>query len=100
MTVANGGLCLNGEEEGRDEAVDIVDARCPRLIFQMVQITPWGENEMNVWESDGGEGDKVGVKRGKIESEKIYIFRGEVLKYTVCLQANSSLPLYLTSPFS
>lgn len=48
VTVADGGLCLNGEEEGRDEAVDIVDARCPRLIFQMVQITPWEENEKNV----------------------------------------------------
>lgn len=33
VTVANSGLCLNGEEEGRDEAIDIVDARRPRLIL-------------------------------------------------------------------
>lgn len=48
VAVANGGLRLNGEEEGRDEAIDIVDARRPRLILQMVQITPWGEKKENV----------------------------------------------------
>lgn len=40
VAVADGGLCLDGEEEGRDEAIDVVDARCPRGILQMVQITP------------------------------------------------------------
>lgn len=48
VAVANGGLCLNGEEEGRDEAVDIVDTRRPRLVLQMVQVTPWGEKKENV----------------------------------------------------
>lgn len=69
MAVANGGLCLDGEEEGRDEAVDIVDARCPRLIFQMVQISPWEGNEKNVWEREGG-GWQSGCKEGEIDRER------------------------------
>lgn len=52
MAIANGGLCLDGEEEGRDEAVDIVDAGRPRLVLQMVQITPGrreGERVRGKW---------------------------------------------------
>lgn len=48
MTIANRGLGLNGEEESRDEAIDIVHARRPRLILQMVEITPWEEEKQNV----------------------------------------------------
>lgn len=45
VAVADGGLGLDGEEEGGDEAVDVVDARRPRLILQMVEITPWEEEK-------------------------------------------------------
>lgn len=48
VTIANRGLGLNGEEESRDEAIDIVHARRPRLILQMVEITPWEEEKQNV----------------------------------------------------
>lgn len=64
VAVANRGLCLDGEEEGRDETIDIVDARRPRFIFQMVQITPW-EERRRMCEKGKGEGGKVGVKRKK-----------------------------------
>lgn len=40
VAVSDGGLRLDGEEEGGDEAVDVVDARRPRFIPQMVQIPP------------------------------------------------------------
>lgn len=45
VAVADGRLRLDGEEEGGDEAVDIVDARRPILILQMVQIAPWGKGK-------------------------------------------------------
>lgn len=65
VAVANGRLRLDGEEEGRDEAVDVVDARRPRLILQMVQITPWEEEEgEGVRKGRGGEVTKW-VSRGK-----------------------------------
>lgn len=43
VAVADGGLGLNGEEESRDEAVDVVDAGGPRTVLQMVQITSRGK---------------------------------------------------------
>lgn len=97
VAIANGGLCLDGEEEGRDEAVDIVDARRPRLILQMVQITPCKEKKEKMWEKEGGR-VTTWVSRGKNrQSEKIYILRAEVQKY---MSEDSSLPSYLQSPFS
>lgn len=44
VAVADCGFCLDGEEEGRDEAVNIIDARRPCRVLQMVQITPWGKH--------------------------------------------------------
>ena len=69
MAIANGGLCLDGEEKGRDEAIDIVDARRPVLILQMVQITPWEVKKGEGVRKGRGEGDKVGVKREIIDGE-------------------------------
>lgn len=73
VAVANGGFCLDGEEEGRDEAVDIVDARRPRLILQMVQITPWEEKKCERWK---GGGCQSGCQEAKIdrEREEFYFF--------------------------
>lgn len=83
VAVADGGLCLDWEEEGRDEAVDIVDARCPRIIPQMVQITSWEEKKENLWEKEGGRVTEW-VSRGKNrQSEKICILRMEGQKYIV-----------------
>lgn len=62
VAVANGGLRLDGEEEGRDEAVDIVDARRPCLIPQMVQITPLGRKGECV-RKGRRENDRVGVEK-------------------------------------
>lgn len=69
MAVADGGLRLDGEEEGRDEAVDVVDTWRPRLVLQVVQIAPWEDDdddeEESVRERGRGEGgvDKEGVKK-------------------------------------
>lgn len=51
MAVADRSLRLDGEEEGRDEAVDIVDTRRPVVIPQMVQVPPQEEKEQV---GDGG----------------------------------------------
>src|SRR4029434_11283650 len=40
VAVADGGLRLNGEQEGGDEAVQVVHTRSPRLILQVVQVPP------------------------------------------------------------
>lgn len=48
VTVANCGFCLDGEEEGRDEAVDIMDTWRPGVVPQMVKITPWGKHREGV----------------------------------------------------
>lgn len=69
VAVADGGLGLDGEEEGRDEAVDVVDARRPRLILQMVEITPWEEEKGGewVWEKKGGRVTEWVSREGKID---------------------------------
>lgn len=54
MAVADCSLCLDRKKEGRDKTVDVVDARRPRRILQMVQITPWEEKE-NVWKNEQGK---------------------------------------------
>lgn len=57
MAVANRGLRLDGEQEGRDEAVDIVNTRRPVGILQMVQVPPQEEKKTGgKWR----EGDKDG----------------------------------------
>lgn len=58
MAVANSGLRLDGEEEGRDEAVDIVDTRCPAVVPQMVQVPPQEEKEQM-----GNGGRKMDMRR-------------------------------------
>ena len=65
VAIADCGLRLDGEEEGRDEAVDVVDTRRPRLVLQMVQIPPLGRKGGECERKGRGEGDKVGVKREK-----------------------------------
>lgn len=50
VAVANCGFCLDGEEEGRDEAVDIMDTWRPFVVLQMVKITPWGKQKEHVRE--------------------------------------------------
>lgn len=40
VAIADGGFRLDGEEEGRDKAVDVVDTRRPVCVTQMVQIAP------------------------------------------------------------
>lgn len=61
MAVANRGLCLDGEQEGGDEAVDVVDAGRPGGVFKMVQVSS-GE-ERTERESVGGR--QGGRERGR-----------------------------------
>ena len=100
VAVADGGLRLDGEQEGRDEAVDVVDARRPLLVLEVVQVAPGDSGGV------GGGGDKqpqrrearkginrVGVNKG------LYLVSRQaldcVLANTVVLQ-NRLLSSYLT----
>lgn len=40
MAISNGGLRLDGEKESGDKTVNIIHARSPRLVLQMIQISP------------------------------------------------------------
>lgn len=40
MAISNGGLRLDGEKESGDKTINIIYAWSPRLVLQMVQISP------------------------------------------------------------
>lgn len=40
MAISDGGLRLDGEKESRDKSVHIIHTWSPRVILQMIQISP------------------------------------------------------------
>lgn len=75
VAVANSGFCLDGEEEGRDEAINIIDTRRPVVIPQMVQVPPLGRKkafkEWRVGEAVGEKSDRGGCSHSQCLSYHI-----------------------------